>query len=707
MRICGLAAEGLRNEKPILETFPVKELQDYWSSRPRYEDVDPKSKDFSSGSSSQWMRSATEDSAGANPGGDGQTYQEWLALQKEEKNDAPPPPYTLEEEPNADRRPDVILTASEVPSVAVQNTAPAVASVRPAASPLAINHSTYPTSAAPSSREAQVSAQVPGHSHQPHLSTADVHHPHSQPPSQGHSPQPSVSQHSQSHSPHQAHSPQPFAGQVAQSYPPHPGAQSYPPTQIHAPQSFPPAHAQHTTAQGQVYQADQSYRPSGGTLQPQRRSSQTHTPTWGQQPPSHQPAGGPSYQGYPTSTGNSQGHPPAGAPSQGYTPPNIQSAQSYPTSGGPAHQGYPPVGGSSVQGNHNPYHPGRNQSPDSVDALANNFGRQSISGPLGGNLPTPPPLHPSHPSNSGYNASRPTRLSTPQPRPSSQSPNRVQSQSAHRPTAASSPAQETSKPAVPTQSRPRWPPTDWDSDTPPVPQFSSHHARRPSTTAGANSTRPHTPVTSYSPTGGSTLRPTLSMSTKPPPRPTNMPSAHYPPPISESTYDNVPFYLPATGAPMRRQPGPHMAFPGPEYDSTYMPSHYPGEQDPSMFNSAVHRSNSGMSWPESRPPPHNPTIGFPGNEMVYSGSGSPYGSEMGSQYRGGPPFPSNYASSPPGDVQFEFPRAVGGNENYFCTSMESSSPAFPDQGYVSAPWPSTGPPPPRESLKHGSLFVFN
>ena len=38
MRICGFAAEGLRGDRLILGTFPSKELQDYWSTRPKYED---------------------------------------------------------------------------------------------------------------------------------------------------------------------------------------------------------------------------------------------------------------------------------------------------------------------------------------------------------------------------------------------------------------------------------------------------------------------------------------------------------------------------------------------------------------------------------------------------------------------------------------------------------------------------------------------
>ncbi|KAH0590020.1 hypothetical protein H2248_000198 [Termitomyces sp. 'cryptogamus'] len=94
MRICGFAAEGLRSERQIFETFPSKELEDYWSSRPKYETVDPKSGDFVSGAS----RETKDDGFG---GGDGMSYQEWLAAQKEDKEEQPPPPYSLEaEEPS-------------------------------------------------------------------------------------------------------------------------------------------------------------------------------------------------------------------------------------------------------------------------------------------------------------------------------------------------------------------------------------------------------------------------------------------------------------------------------------------------------------------------------------------------------------------------------------------------------------------------------
>ncbi|KAJ3992750.1 hypothetical protein F5050DRAFT_1578973, partial [Lentinula boryana] len=82
MRICGLAAEGLRSERMIHETFPSKELQDYWSTRPRFEEVNSKSGDFVSGSAGEL--------------GGGQSHQNWLSTQEDNKDEAPPPPYSLE-----------------------------------------------------------------------------------------------------------------------------------------------------------------------------------------------------------------------------------------------------------------------------------------------------------------------------------------------------------------------------------------------------------------------------------------------------------------------------------------------------------------------------------------------------------------------------------------------------------------------------------
>ncbi|KAF8722447.1 hypothetical protein AX14_009826, partial [Amanita brunnescens Koide BX004] len=85
MRICGLAAEVLRSERLIHETFPIKELQDYWTSRPKFEECNKEDKDN--------VPSGPVDESGAT-----QLYQNWLASQNEGKEEVPPPPYSLVDE---------------------------------------------------------------------------------------------------------------------------------------------------------------------------------------------------------------------------------------------------------------------------------------------------------------------------------------------------------------------------------------------------------------------------------------------------------------------------------------------------------------------------------------------------------------------------------------------------------------------------------
>jgi len=90
MWICRFTAEAPQGKRRVYDSFPSKELQDYWSTRPKYEDVDLESGDFVSGSSSR---------AGDGDGrSSSQSYQEWLAQQKESKEEPPPPPYSLEED---------------------------------------------------------------------------------------------------------------------------------------------------------------------------------------------------------------------------------------------------------------------------------------------------------------------------------------------------------------------------------------------------------------------------------------------------------------------------------------------------------------------------------------------------------------------------------------------------------------------------------
>lgn len=86
MRIAGFAAELLRGERMLHETFPVKELQDYWATRPRYEETTPPDEE-----AEQWNEAQ-------------RAYHVW-ATQAEGAvvNEAPPPPYVLEDETQSPR----------------------------------------------------------------------------------------------------------------------------------------------------------------------------------------------------------------------------------------------------------------------------------------------------------------------------------------------------------------------------------------------------------------------------------------------------------------------------------------------------------------------------------------------------------------------------------------------------------------------------
>lgn len=117
MRICGMAAEGLRSERWIHETFPLKELQDYWSSHPKYEEIDMY----------QGRTVCGPSSSGSNPkdevSGDGQAaYQEWLSSQSDDKDELPPPPYSLlVEEPSTSTSRNVQPTQTQQTLVGISS----------------------------------------------------------------------------------------------------------------------------------------------------------------------------------------------------------------------------------------------------------------------------------------------------------------------------------------------------------------------------------------------------------------------------------------------------------------------------------------------------------------------------------------------------------------------------------------------------------
>lgn len=98
LRICGFAVEGLRSERMIHETFPNKELQDYWSSRPRYEEGAVSSGSSSSASHGYGVGVEKEIEKEEKQ----ESWEEWQKKEeekeKEKADEPPPPPYSLEAE---------------------------------------------------------------------------------------------------------------------------------------------------------------------------------------------------------------------------------------------------------------------------------------------------------------------------------------------------------------------------------------------------------------------------------------------------------------------------------------------------------------------------------------------------------------------------------------------------------------------------------
>ncbi|KAG2361877.1 hypothetical protein BDR07DRAFT_1461174 [Suillus spraguei] len=80
MRITGIAAESLRGDRMIHETFPIKELQDYWATRPRYEDKTAHEEE-----AEQWKEAQ-------------RAYHDWAAKEGGAAVHEAPPPYRLEDE---------------------------------------------------------------------------------------------------------------------------------------------------------------------------------------------------------------------------------------------------------------------------------------------------------------------------------------------------------------------------------------------------------------------------------------------------------------------------------------------------------------------------------------------------------------------------------------------------------------------------------
>ena len=139
------------------------------------------------------------------------------------------------------------------------------------------------------------------------------------------------------------------------------------------------------------------------------------------------------------------------------------------------------------------------------------------------------------------------------------------------------------------------------------------------------------------------------MSTRPSRPDTNMPSHDH----SDNNANPIAF---PTGPAKYEQ---YMSFPsGPLYNSSYTSSGYPDQQ-------------GDMAWPGSGHASTPPT--FPVSSMAYDAPESSYGSSMGSQYPGGPTFPSTTSTgSGAGGERLNFPEGPGGS--YFDASSSSSYP---------------------------------
>ncbi|KAL1746208.1 hypothetical protein HDZ31DRAFT_62466 [Schizophyllum fasciatum] len=245
MRIAGFAAEALRSERMVHDSFPVKELQDYWAGRPKYESGPRRREtlDMIAGAGSSSASGSVFGGGGGASGG-GQSYEEWLAANKEVKDEAPPPPYSLE----ADDQPSEIT-----PATAATNSADTVVpqATQPASSAQGQSHipnvpspgpTSSPQTSMPSATQAATIDALADDLARQNLAGASAYYNSTAPLSM--SPQPSIS-------------PQP-------SLPPRPST-SPRPTGSTSPRPPPPVHPSRPgTASGSI-----SPRPQGsGPLQP-------------------------------------------------------------------------------------------------------------------------------------------------------------------------------------------------------------------------------------------------------------------------------------------------------------------------------------------------------------------------------------------------------------------------------------------------------
>ncbi|KAF7978939.1 hypothetical protein HWV62_44153 [Athelia sp. TMB] len=369
MRICGFAAEGLRSERLIHETFPSKELQDYWSTRPHYE-PDAASSQAQGSSSQSGGTSGKEESSEAE-----KKYQDWLKTQGDEKDELPPPAYSLEAtSPPASAPPAQVQPAASLSRQSSANVQPVVplhtrpsfrAPSQPSAQPPPVDPSSRPGPPIDTSTRPSPGFPSPQTPYIPVDALADDFSRHASisgrpPPPQpgGLSPHPSLSYGSRPPgvaplSPRPPRSPAPGAGGFTLPQSPHPGPQAslygiqQPQVGSYAPPPGPP-------------QAGSPYGPPPGPPQPHAPYAPPPGP-----PQASSPYGPPqslyniSQSPYapPPGPPHSQYSSPPGPPQpSSYSPPLGSPQSSSPYTSSPEHSPYSPSFFPQAQ-HHQPYRP--------------------------------------------------------------------------------------------------------------------------------------------------------------------------------------------------------------------------------------------------------------------------------------------------------------------------------------------------------------
>ncbi|KAL1681833.1 hypothetical protein EV122DRAFT_204853, partial [Schizophyllum commune] len=382
MRIAGFAAEALRSERMVHDSFPVKELQDYWAGRPKYESPAKRrdTLDMIEGAGASGSGSGFGGGGGGGGSGGGQSYEEWLAANKEVKGEAPPPPYTLEaeDEPAGGGSAETIVpqpaTSTQGPSNAsIPPTAPATA--RPDASPPpSVPAATRPSQADPVS--ASINALAEDLARQD-LASASAYYDSAPRPPLSTSPQPNMPQRpsmspqpslpprpSTSPRPSGSTSPRPPAPPM---HPAHPGSASISP-RPQGPYQPPPSHPARPANMTRPTPPLAS-RPSASALRPHpssvsrpppppivrhdSRPGSSHQPELPARPGGHRPPPVSVYPGSPThSTFAVQDSSSHSLPTSPHAIPSGPGA-GYGQTGGSSYPGMqptPPSGGSSYPG---------------------------------------------------------------------------------------------------------------------------------------------------------------------------------------------------------------------------------------------------------------------------------------------------------------------------------------------------------------------